>query len=49
MVNCLHFEVILEDGKALEGDWKDGKLEGPVCQVTGPIKNSEAHKPGGPK
>jgi len=26
-------QVVLEDGKALEGTWKDGKLVGPVRQV----------------
>ena len=46
IVNHLHFKVILEDGKALEGDWKDGKLDGPVRQVKGPVRNTKSHKPG---
>ena len=30
---CPTLQVVLEDGKALEGTWKDGKLVGPVRQV----------------
>ena len=50
-INCFDqtFKVVLLDGKALEGDWKDGTLEGPVRQVKGPVRNTESHKPGGSK
>ena len=45
MIICLVLsKVILDDGKALEGEWKEGRLEGLVRQVRRHKKNQSHEK-----